>query len=70
MENLSTAALFEHVLRIEQELTQMRQVLLKRHSTELAHAHPGSLRGIWQTVVLEEEDFTIARASLFPERDF
>jgi len=31
--------------------------------------NPGSLRGIWQGVTIDEEDFAETRASLFPEKE-
>ena len=67
MENLSTAVIFERLMRIEKELAELRRALLKSHGAELARKNPGSLRGIWQGVVLDEEDFAEAKASLFPE---
>jgi hypothetical protein len=69
MESLSTVAIFEHLLRIEKELTELRHALLKSHGSELAKRHPGSLRGIWQGTVLDDADFVDAKASLFPEQD-
>lgn len=69
MESLSAADIFQRLIRIEEELTELRRALLKTHSAELAKKNPGSLRGIWQGVVLEEEDFAEAKASLFPEKD-
>ncbi len=69
MENSSTALIFDHLLRMEKELTDLRQVLLKNHGTEIANRHPGSLRGVWQGTMLEEKDFAEAKAVLFPERD-
>ncbi|MGH8007322.1 MAG: hypothetical protein ACREQ3_09960 [Candidatus Binatia bacterium] len=69
MESLSTADIFQRIIHLEKELVELRQALLKLHGVELAKRQPGSLRGIWRGVWLEEEDFTEAKASLFPERD-
>ncbi len=69
MESLSAAEIFDRIIHIEKELAELRWALLKTHSTELAKKNPGSLRGIWQGVVLKEEVFAAAKASLFPERD-
>lgn len=69
MEGLSTAEIFQRIVRIERELAELRRTLLKTHGEELAKKNPGSLRGIWQGVVLDEEDFIEAKASLFPEKD-
>ena len=69
MDSVSTIAIFEHLLRIEKELTELRQVLLKSHGAELAKRHPGSLRGIWRGAVLDDADFADAKAALFPEQD-
>ena len=70
MSNPATIEIFEHLVRIERELIELRQVLLKSHGSELAKRHPGSLRGIWQGTVLDEEDFAEAKTSLFPDKDF
>lgn len=69
MESLSPAEIFQRIVRIEKELTELRRALLKTHAAELARGNPRSLRGIWKGVILEEEDFAEARASLFPEKD-
>lgn len=69
MESLSTAALFDHLLRIEKELTELKRAVLKSHDPTLAKRNPGSLRGIWQGTIIDEEDFVEAKASLFPEKD-
>jgi len=69
MDSFPTVTIFEHLLRIEKELTELRQVLLKSHGAELAKRHPGSLRGIWQGTVLDDADFADAKTSLFPEPD-
>ena len=70
MGQLSTTGLFEHLLRIEKEIGELRRALLKLHGTELAQQNPGSLQGIWRDVVLDDQDFTEAKASLFPDKDF
>jgi hypothetical protein len=69
MASLSTAEIFDRIVRIEEELTELRRALLRTQGAELAKKNPGSLRGIWQGVILEEEDFAEAKASLFPEKD-
>lgn len=69
MESLSTAEIFEHLINIERELAELRRALLKIHGTELAKKNPGSLRGIWRGVVLDEKDFAEAKASLFPPKN-
>jgi len=69
MEDLSTAEIFHRLIHIEQELTELRRALLRTQGADLAKKNPGSLRGIWQGVVLEEKDFAEAKASLFPEKD-
>ncbi|MBI3249034.1 MAG: hypothetical protein HYZ50_21230 [Deltaproteobacteria bacterium] len=50
MENSATALIFDHILRIEKELTDLRQVLLKTHGAEVASRHPSSLRGLMMKV--------------------
>jgi hypothetical protein len=70
MGQLSTAGLFEHLLRIEKEVGELRRALLKLHGAELAQKHPGSLRGLWRGVMLEDADFVDAKASLFPDKEF
>jgi hypothetical protein len=69
MENLSSVRIFEHLLRIEKELTELRQVLLTGHGSELAKRSPGSLRGVWRGTTLDEQDFAEAKVSLFPEKN-
>lgn len=69
MESLSTAEIFEHLIKIEKEVAELRRALLKIHGAELAKKNPGSLRSIWQGVVLDERDFAEAKASLFPEKE-
>jgi hypothetical protein len=68
MNSPSTAAIFERLARVEGELTELRLALLKTHSAEVAKNRPGSLRGIWRGMVMNDEDFAQARASLFPEK--
>lgn len=70
MENFSPAVIFDHLLRIEKELTDLRQLLLKNHGTAVAKRHPGSLRGVWQGVTLEDNAFAEAKAALFPDQDW
>ena len=70
MGQLSTTGLFEHLLRIEKEVGELRRALLKFHGAELAQHNPGSLRGVWRDVVLDDQDFADAQASLFPDKDF
>ncbi len=70
MGQLSTTGLFEHLLRIEKEVGELRRALLKLHGAELAQQNPGSLRGVWRGVVLDDQDFTEAKTSLFPDKDF
>lgn len=62
MDAVSNAALFDHVLRIEKELAELKQILLKNYGTELARRNPGSLRGIWRGVVIDEDDFAEAKS--------
>lgn len=62
MDQLSTTGLFKRLLRIEQEVGERRRALLKLHETKLAQQNPGSLRGIWCDVVLDDQDFTAAKA--------
>lgn len=70
MEDTSkTAAICERLVRIGNEFAELRRTFLKLHGTDLAKKHPGSLRGIWQGVAIDEEDFAAAKASLFPERE-
>lgn len=69
MESLSTTGFFEHLINIERELAELRRALLKIHGAELARGTPGSMRGIWRGVVLDQKDFAEAKASLFPEKD-
>ena len=69
MESLSTAVLFDHLLRLEKELDELKRVVLKSHDPTLANRNPGSLRGIWQGAIIEEEDFAEAKTSLFPEKN-
>ncbi|MEE8290818.1 MAG: hypothetical protein V3R80_05010 [Candidatus Tectomicrobia bacterium] len=69
MGQLSTTGLIEHLLRIEKEVGELRRALLKLHGTESAQKNPGSLRGMWRDVVLDDQDFTEAKASLFPGKD-
>ena len=64
MGSFSTAVLFERLLRMEKKLAELRRVLLKKRGPELATRNPGSLRGIWQGVTIDEEDFAETRASL------
>ena len=68
MNSLSTAAIFERLARVEGELTELRLALLKTHGAEVAKNRPGSLRGIWRGMVMNDEHFADARASLFPEK--
>lgn len=70
MGQLSTTGLFAHLLRIEKEVGELRRALVKLHGTALAQHNPGSLRGIWRDVVLDDQDFTEAKASLFPDKHF
>lgn len=69
MEEIPTAALVHRLIRVEQELAELRLGLLKLHGSELAKKNPGSLRGVWRGVVFVEKDFVEAKASLFPEKD-
>ncbi len=68
MGQLSTTGLFEHLLRIEKEVGELRRALLKLHGTESAQKNPGSLRGMWRDVVLDDQDFTEARRRSFQAR--
>jgi hypothetical protein len=70
MERVPATVLFERLLRLETELAELRQLLIKSHGTALAKQHPGSLRGIWKGIVIDEQDFAEAKISLFPERPF
>ncbi len=70
MGQLSTTGLFEHLLRIEKEVGELRLALLKLHGAELAQKNRGSLRGVWRGVVLDDLDFAEAKASLFPDKAF
>ena len=70
MESVPATVLFERLLRLDTELAELRQLLIKSHGTELAQQHPGSLRGIWKGIVIDEQDFAEAKISLFPERPF
>jgi hypothetical protein len=70
MGQLSTTGLFEHLLRIEKEVGELRRALLKLHGAELAQKKPGSLRGLWRGIMHEETDFVDAKASLFPDKEF
>lgn len=65
MEDFSTATIFERLLSIEKEIADLRRVLLKSHGSELAAKNPGSLRGVWQGVSIDEEDFAEAKTALF-----
>lgn len=69
MQSLPAAELFDRLVRVEQELAELRRGLLKLLGVDLARKSPGSLRGIWQGVILDEEDFAEAKTSLFPEKD-
>jgi hypothetical protein len=69
MEDTSKAAICERLIRIGNEFAELRRTFLKLHGADLAKKHPGSLRGIWQGVAIDEEDFAAAKASLFPERE-
>jgi len=68
MDDASTAFVYERLIRIENELAELRRALLRIYGAELAKKHAGSLRGIWKGVVIDEEDFAEAKSSLFPER--
>ena len=70
MESVPATVLFERLVRLETELAELRQLLIKCHGTELTKQHPGSLRGIWQGIVIDEQDFAEAKISLFPEHPF
>jgi hypothetical protein len=63
------AAICEQLVRMGNEFAELRRTFLRLHGAELAKKHPGSLRGIWQGVAINEEDFAAAKASLFPERE-
>ncbi len=69
MQSLPAAELFDRLVRVEQELAELRRGLLKLLGVDLARKSSGSLRGIWQGVILDEEDFAEAKTSLFPEKD-
>lgn len=69
MESVSTIVIFERLTRIETALDDLRRVLFKVHSAELAKKNPDSLRGIGKGIEIHEKDFAEARASLFPKRD-
>jgi hypothetical protein len=69
MESLSSAEIFDRLNQVEKELAELRRGMLKFYGSELAKKNPGSLRGIWQGVVLDEKDFAEAKVSLFPEKD-
>jgi hypothetical protein len=69
MENISSIAIFERLTRIAAELAELRRDLLKLYGADLAKKNPGSLQGIWKGIVIDEEDFADAKASLFPERN-
>jgi hypothetical protein len=68
MEGISTAVIYERLNRIGKELSELRRALLKICGAELAKKSPGSLRGIWKGVVIDEEDFAEARVSLHPDQ--
>jgi hypothetical protein len=70
MESVPATVLFKRLLGLETELAELRQLLIKSHGPELAKQHPGSLRGIWKGIVIDEQDFAEAKISLFPERPF
>jgi hypothetical protein len=70
MESVPATVLFERLVRLETELAELRQLLIKSHGTELAKQYPGSLRGIWKGVVIDELDFAEAKISLFPDPPF
>lgn len=70
MESVPATVLFERLVRLETELAELRQLLIKSHGAELAKRHPGSLRGIWKGIVIDEQDFAEAKVSLFPDRSF
>jgi hypothetical protein len=69
MEDISTAVIFDRLLHIEKELSELRRALVKLHGGEMAKKNPGSLRGIWKGTVITEEDFSAAKASLFHGKD-
>ena len=68
MEGISTAVIFERLLHVENEISDLRRALFRMYGAELAKKNPGSLRGIWKGAVIDEEDFAEAKASLFPEK--
>jgi hypothetical protein len=70
MERVPATVLFERLMRLETELAELRQLLIKSRGTELAKQHPGSLRRIWKGILIDELDFAEAKISLFPERPF
>jgi hypothetical protein len=70
MDSVPATVLFERLVRLETELAELRQLLIKSHGTELAKRHPGSLRGIWKGIVIDEQDLAEAKVSLFPDRSF
>ena len=69
MEDNSKAAICERLVRIGNEFAELRRTFFKLHGADLAKKHPGSLRGIWQGVAIDEEDFAAAKTSLFPARE-
>ena len=69
MEKILAAGIFERLVRIEGELAELRRALLKAYGAEVAKKNPGSLRGIWKGVVIDERDFAEAKVSLFPGQD-
>lgn len=69
MESISTTVIFERLVRIEAELAELRRAVLRTHGAELAKRSPGSLRGIWKGILIDEDDFAQAKGSLFPERN-
>ena len=69
MKNTAKSSICEQLVRIGYEFADLRRAFFKLHGTELAKKQPISMRGIWQDVVIDEEDLEAAKSALFPERE-
>jgi len=69
MQETHTHGIYQRLIRIGSELAELRREFLKLHPAELSKHHPGSLRGIWTGVTIDETDLAEAKVSLFPESE-